>query len=143
DDTAPAAFSFQRNTGNLTVAAVFGQDAISLVRDKLALVAGAHVSYNESTHVEVQPTARLLWTPTPNLQSWAAVSRAVRTPTIFDRSVNGVIDSFHAAPPLFGLVRFVGEPNFRSEAMVSYEAGQRIELGKHVSLDGSAYLTTY
>src|ERR1051325_4216917 len=99
------------------------------------------VSHNEFTGVEVQPTGRLIWTPTKKLSSWAAVSRAVRTPTILERGFDALLGAFPAQPPLFGVVKLMGNPKFRSEPMTSYELGQRIEIAKRVSLDASAFMS--
>ena len=60
----------------------FLMDEISLIDDELAFFIGSRVSYNTFTQVEVQPTARLLWTITDRQIAWAAVSRAVRVPSV-------------------------------------------------------------
>ena len=120
----------------------FFEDEFALVEDKLYFIAGMQVSHNQFTGVELQPTGRLIWTPTQKLSSWAAVSRAVRTPTIIERGIDATLKSF-PAPPLFGLVELIGSPTFRSEPMTSYEVGQRVEIGKRVSLDASAFISFY
>jgi len=121
----------------------FFEDEFALVQDKLYFIAGMQVSHNQFTGVEVQPTGRLIWTPTRKLSSWAAVSRAVRTPTIIERGIDATLLAFPAQPPLFGLVQIIGSPTFRSEPMTSYEVGQRVEIGKRVSLDASAFISFY
>jgi len=121
----------------------FFEDEFALMQDKLYFVAGMQVSHNQFTGIEVQPTGRLIWTPAKKLSSWAAVSRAVRTPTILERGFDALAKAFPAQPPLFGLVELIGSPKFRSEPMTSYELGQRIEIGNRVSLDASAFMSFY
>ena len=60
----------------------FVQDEIALIEDELRFTIGSKVEHNNSTGVEVQPSARLLWTPTPTQSVWGAVSRAVHVPSI-------------------------------------------------------------
>lgn len=63
---------------------VFAQDEIALVEEKLSLILGSKLEHNDYTNIEVQPTIRLLWTPSERQSVWAAVSRAVRTPTMLE-----------------------------------------------------------
>jgi len=123
--------------------AVFGEDQISLVREKVELIVGAQLSHSDFAGFQIQPTARLLWTPTANLSSWAAISRAVRTPSIYERSFDGIVTATPIQPPLFALVHLTGDPNFRSESVVAYEAGQRLQIGPRLSLDASAFYNVY
>lgn len=52
-----------------------------LVQDRLWLTLGSKFEQNNYSDFEMQPSARLLWTPHPEHTLWAAVSRAVRTPS--------------------------------------------------------------
>jgi iron complex outermembrane receptor protein len=128
---------------NDAVFAVFGEDQIALVQEKLEFIAAVQVSHNSFSGLEVQPTARLLWTPTTNLSSWLAVSRAVRTPSIYERSFDSIVTATPIEPPLFGLVHLTGDPNLRTETVVAYEAGQRLQIGPRFSLDASAFYNVY
>jgi iron complex outermembrane receptor protein len=128
---------------NNALFAVFGQDQITLVQDKIELVVGAQLSHGGFSGFQIEPTARLLWTPTANLSTWAAVSRAVRTPSIYERSFDGIVEAIPVQPPLFAFLHLVGDPTFRSETMLAYEAGQRVQLGRRLSFDASAYYNVY
>ncbi len=72
----------------------FLQDEIALIKDRLSLTFGSKLEHNDYTGVEVEPGARLLWTPwaDSSLRSlssqtfWASVSRAVRTPSRTEES---------------------------------------------------------
>jgi len=59
----------------------FLQDEITLREDLLYFTVGSKFEHNDYTGFEFQPTGRLLWTPSPRHSLWAAISRAVRTPT--------------------------------------------------------------
>jgi iron complex outermembrane receptor protein len=122
---------------------VFAEDQITLIPDKLQLIAGAHVSHNEFTGFDVQPTGRLLWTPNDKATTWLAISRAVRTPTLVEQYYDAIVAEEAIAPPLFAVVHLLGDPNFVSEIMVAYEAGQRVQIGRRISLDGSLFYNVY
>jgi len=136
-------FQLQKLNWDLDIYAAFAADEITLVRDRLQFIAGVYAGHNAFTGMEYQPTGRLVWTPTSSLTTWAAVSRAVRTPSIYDRGFNSVLAVFDIAPGLLGAFRGVANPNYRSEPMVAYELGQRIKIGNNISLDGTAFLNSY
>ena len=93
------------------LAAVFAQDQLTLLRDKLELIVGAQLSHGGFAGFQIQPTARLLWTPTAKLSSWVAISRAVRTPSIYERFFEGIATAEPIAAPIICL----GTPDRRSE----------------------------
>ncbi|HKX29299.1 MAG TPA: TonB-dependent receptor, partial [Blastocatellia bacterium] len=59
----------------------FVQDEFTLIKDHLRLTLGSKLEHNDYNGFETQPNVRLLWTPSAHQVVWAAVSRAVRTPT--------------------------------------------------------------
>jgi iron complex outermembrane receptor protein len=89
----------------------------------------------------VQPSGRLLYTPTEKQSLWAAVLRAVRTPTRADTSLIG---DFRALPtgtfPPTVLLRTYGNPNFESEEIIAYELGYRARPLERVSLDVAGFV---
>ena len=52
------------------------------------LTAGTKVEHNDFSGVEIQPTGRISWQPTPSHSAWGAVSRAVRVPTRLERDIS-------------------------------------------------------
>lgn len=68
-----------------SIFSAFIQDTIALWEDQWSLILGCKVEHNDYTGFEVQPSARLLWTPNDRHTVWAAVSRAVRTPSRVER----------------------------------------------------------
>jgi iron complex outermembrane receptor protein len=119
----------------------FVQDEVVVIRDRLTVNLGAKFEHNSFTGFELQPTARLLWTPSLNTTVWAAVSRAVRTPSRIDsdlRLVAQVLD----APPVTR-IEALGSDTLEAEALIAYEAGYRVVPHAHLSLDVSAYYHDY
>ena len=97
---------------------VFVQDEIALVPDRLHLTLGTKLEHNFYTGFEHQPSARVAWFPRKEQTVWAAVSRAVRTPSRIDG------EFFSPRDPPFTTLR--GNPNFVSEELLAYELGWRV-----------------
>ena len=96
----------------------FLQDDITLVVDRLAVAVGMKIERNDYTGVEVQPSGRLNWRVSPSGTLWAAVSRALRTPSRIDREL------FAPGQPPYAIA---GGPGFRSEEVLAYELGYRVQ----------------
>ena len=107
----------------------FIQDVIALVPDRLALTLGTKLENNYYSGWELQPTGRLQFLLSDHQTTWAAVSRAVRTPSRLERDLS-----------VNGLVRGVG---FDSEKLVAYELGYRIEPTAWLSLDAAGFYNDY
>lgn len=124
----------------------FVQDEISLVPDKLRLTVGTKLEYNNITGLEVQPGGRLAWTPTEKQTVWASVSRAVRTPAVFEN--DGTIHLTTLPPsvftgPLPTLITYQGNSDYKSEELIAYELGYRVEPHRRVSVDLAAFVHSY
>src|SRR3546814_6028217 len=52
----------------------------------VTLTLGNKFEHNSHTGLELMPNARLAWRVTDSTMLWSAVSRAVRTPSRFDRA---------------------------------------------------------
>jgi len=117
-----------------TLVNAYAQDEITLVPRRLRLVAGTKVEHNDYTGLEVQPTLRLSYTPSARQTLWGGVSRAVRAPTRIDADVE-----FFAGP--FTIIQ--GNPDFRSEVVIAYELGWRIQPMTGLSLDVATYYDDY
>jgi iron complex outermembrane receptor protein len=143
DTHATSNFAFHpENTDEINYS-IFAEDHFEILPNTLTFIAGVNAGHNSFTGFEVQPTARLLWTPHSRLATWAAISRAVRTPSLYERDLTAIVSSLQVQPGLFGFVQSIGNPSFRSEAVIAYEAGQRVEITKRVSLDASLYYNVY
>jgi iron complex outermembrane receptor protein len=126
-----------------TILSAFVQDEITVVQDRLHLTIGSKFEHNDFTGFEIEPSARLAWTPTEKQTVWAAISRAVRTPTSVDLSIlnNRSASQPPLSPPI--LISVVGNPNFKSEELLAYELGYRVEPTKQVSFDVAAFYNVY
>ncbi|HVC29656.1 MAG TPA: TonB-dependent receptor, partial [Steroidobacteraceae bacterium] len=80
------ALSFVPSRRGLTLGNLFAQEAFSPLKD-LTLILGTKLEDEPFAGWQVQPDARLAWTPREDLLLWAAASRAVRSPTPFDTDV--------------------------------------------------------
>jgi len=96
----------------------FLQDEIALLGDRLVAAVGAKIEHNDYTGVELQPSGRVNWRMSSVSTLWAAVSRALRTPSRIDRE-------FYAPgqPPYL----LAGGPGFHSEEELAYELGYRVQ----------------
>ena len=127
---------------------VFVQDQMLLVKDRLALTLGTKVEHNDFTGFEVQPSARLLWTPTAKQSAWASVSRAVRTPSRAEDDVElrqePVLppDALYPTSPAV-LTSGRGSRDFHSEELIAYEVGYRVEPCARLSLDVALFVNDY
>ncbi len=126
----------------------FVQDEITLYEDFLFLTLGSKFEHNDYSGFEVQPNARLLWTPHERHSFWASVSRAVRTPSRADHDVDLVQFVLPPNDPLLPLPLPVypvvcGSDDFISEVVVAYEMGYRMQATEWFSLDIAAFYNDY
>lgn len=122
---------------------LFIHDEITLIPERLALTLGSKIEHHDHTGFEVQPSARLLWSPTDQSALWASISRAVRTPARFDRGsrLNSAVSATESGMPL--LVALVADSSAVSETLIAYELGYRIEPTSNISLDLAGYYNVY
>lgn len=126
------------------VASVFAQDTINLVDNQLSLTLGTKISHNDFTGTEVQPSARLLWTPTDRVSSWFGASRAVRTSSRLVRDARIVLPGNGSAGPPPGVFPvFSGNPEIASEDVFSLEAGLRHQPNSAFSWDAAVFWNKY
>ncbi|MGH9545235.1 MAG: TonB-dependent receptor plug domain-containing protein [Terriglobales bacterium] len=100
----------------------FVQDEIAIVPNKFSLMVGSKLEHNNYTGFEFQPSIRGLWSITPRQTFWAAVTRAVRTPSRIEEDFH--LTDFGIANPLI-YVAIEGNHQLTSERLIGYEAGYR------------------
>jgi len=118
----------------------FVQDEIAIVRDRLSLTIGSKFLHNSYSGFEVEPGARVLWTPNLRQTVWAAVTRAVRTPSRVEEDLQLTA---MAAPNPLTFYRVVGDRGFSSENLVGYEAGYRTLVKPKFYVDIAAFYNNY
>ncbi len=120
----------------------FAQDEITIVPRRLRLTLGTKLEHNDYTGFEAQPDVRLLFTPSASASIWAAVSRAVRTPSRFEQTARiGLAVTPSETLPVATTV--FGDPAFRSETVVAYELGTRGRVLPWLSLDAALFYDVY
>jgi iron complex outermembrane receptor protein len=122
---------------------VFAQDEIALAGRRVHVTLGAKLEHDTYVAWGLQPTARVLWEGPRRQHVWAAVSRALRTPSLFDLGIRidlGMIPSAQGLPTAIGLL---GNPDARTERVVSTEAGYRVDVGTTATLDITAFSNRY
>lgn len=121
----------------------FFQYQVALAANRVHLTLGTKLQHHYYTGFAAMPTARVAWTPNDNHTIWAAVSRAVRTPSDTDVSVRYNASLFSAPDGTLEVVRLYGNPNFKNEDVISFEVGYRALLYKNLSLDVAIYFNDY
>ncbi len=132
--------TLQRDKQDDHLVTAFVQDEIALIPERLSLTLGTKIEHNDYTGTEIQPTARLSYRPTPRQTLWAAVSRAVRTPSRVEQTMllQAVLP---AVPPIPITMR--GDDSYDSENVIAYEMGYRVQAAKSLVLDFAAFYNDY
>ncbi|MEW6235037.1 MAG: TonB-dependent receptor [Candidatus Omnitrophota bacterium] len=126
----------------------FLQDDIMLAAEELYLTLGAKFEHNDYTGFEIQPNARLRWSPHPHHTLWASVSRAVRTPARYEHDASIVLGVFPPGDPQNPLpypflIWPKGDRDFTSENLIAYEMGYRCLASERLTLDAAAFYNDY
>lgn len=131
DDLTNVANSFVLVPARRTVGIgdIFAQDTFAL-RDNLKLTFGTKIEDSTYAGIDLLPSIRLGWTVSDRTFLWAAISRAVRTPSRLDRELT--------APGLLAPAL-----DFTSEKLVAYEVGYRGRPTSQTSLSVSFYYNVY
>lgn len=117
----------------------FVQDEIAVVPARFYVTAGSKLEHNDYTGFEWMPSVRATWTPGDRHMFWGAVSRALRAPSRNDTNLVLNIGEFSGPGGTPTLLRLLGNPNFKDERLISYEAGYRAAIAKRLSIDVAAY----
>ena len=140
--------SWNPDNRDIDLLSAFVQDEITLVDNKVKLTLGSKFEHNDYTGFEIQPNARLMWTPDKYCSMWAAISRGVRTPSRTEadgRINNSVLPPGSLLPgfPGYGLVTLLGSDDYESEELLAYELGYRLQPNSRLSLDIAAFFNDY
>ena len=146
-DTSLTTFSPRERTNHLI--GTFIRDDITLIPDRLLFTLGSRFEHNDFTGMEIQPNARLMWTPNTENSIWMAVSRAVRTPSRAEiDSLINLTPQFQAFPGLPTLpfpiaASLQGGNHFNSEKLIAYELGYRHQFSPQASIDMTGFINDY
>jgi iron complex outermembrane recepter protein len=125
-------FFFAPPGRDLLLANGFVQDTWS-VTDRLDLRAGIKLEKDPYVPASLLPEVRVSWTPMAGSLIWAAVSRAVRSPTPFDRDVE----------ERAGIASLSGNRLFRTEKLTAYELGLRMQPAREISFSATGFVHRY
>jgi iron complex outermembrane receptor protein len=144
DDIAPTEIiRSAQNTHESDLLSAFVQDEIALGR-AWRLTLGSKFDDDDYTGFEIQPNARLQWAG-ERQTIWAAVSRAVRSPSELDRE----FDILLAAGPPFPMstlpltIELLPSPDFESEDVLAYELGYRQQVTPTLDVDIALFHNDY
>ena len=118
---------------SLTLANVFLQDTIS-VSSAINVTLGLKAEDDPFSGWTPLPDLRLSWAINDHVATWAAASRAIRSPTPFDTDVVEKI-----GPTVF----LQGNSGFRPEEVHAYEIGARAQPSESVSLSIAGFYNVY
>jgi iron complex outermembrane receptor protein len=115
----------------------FAQDEISFFDGRVAVTIGSKFEHTNFGGFDAQPSLRLLYAPNKRQSYWAAVSRAVVTPS---RLEEGFLLAAYT-PTL--VLQVVGNSHFKNESQTGYEAGFRELISSNVYVDVAAFHNNY
>jgi iron complex outermembrane receptor protein len=127
-----------RNSNVTSLVGAFVQDEIELAR-RVRVTIGTKLEYDPVSHLQLQPTLRLLFKASERQTIWAAATSAVRTPS--EMEVNGQINAgaFPDGRGGTGLIVVTGNPEIQPERILSYEAGYRWQAASTIVFDATAF----
>ncbi|MEO6339836.1 MAG: TonB-dependent receptor [Caulobacteraceae bacterium] len=129
----PPSLRFAPPGRTLKLANIFVQDSISVTPTVKAVV-GLKLEDDPYSGATLLPSVRLSWKPSDGAMLWAAASRAIRSPTPFDRDVVETLGT---------TVFLTGGANFAPEKLTAYEAGLRVQPSPRASFSLSAFYNVY
>ncbi|MFT5697447.1 MAG: iron complex outermembrane receptor protein [Desulforhopalus sp.] len=141
DGTITTAFEPESKSDD--VWSTFIQDDINIVDDFAWITLGTKLEHNDYSGFEVQPSVRFRLQPDPKQLIWAAVSRAVRTPSRAETDVAVNLGTMVDGQGNVGVQRLEGSDSFDSETLIAYELGYRWQVKQSLSFDIAAYFNDY
>lgn len=128
----------------------FLQNTTELVEGKLYAMVGSKFTEHEFVGFQVQPNARIWWTPSPTQTLWAAVSRPIRTPSRFEEDGTLVLSYADIGALTGGAPNGViiplsvtGNDALRAEQLVAWELGHRWQPSPRWLLETSVFYNDY
>jgi iron complex outermembrane receptor protein len=126
----------------------FVQDEVSLFDRRMRVTLGSKFEHNDFTGFEVEPNIRAVGVISQNQSVWAAISRAVRTPALTEEGLR--LDEAAVPPgtppfnsPLPVIEAIFGSTQFKSEDLLAYEVGYRVQATSTFSADIATFYNSY
>jgi iron complex outermembrane recepter protein len=134
--------SFSTSAATQNIFSGFVQDDITLPAS-VWLTLGSKFESNTYTGLEAQPSARLRWKPHAAHSFWAAISRAIRTPSRYEDEVRINVLALPTPAGVPALLTLFGDQQLISEKLLAYELGYRNQPASSVSLDIALFYNSY
>lgn len=121
----------------------FVQDEITLKPNRLYLTMGMKLEHQDFAGLQIEPAARLAWTPSDRHTFWASSSRAARTPSRVDTGANIGLAAFPGPDGVSQEVVLLGNLQQQAEHVVANELGYRTQVNRRFSVDIATFFNTY
>lgn len=126
----------------------FLQDEMMLIPDRLKFIVGSKFEHNAFSGLQIQPNARLIWSPDSRHSIWTAVSKAVTTPSRSKQELDIWLATEPPSAETGNLpVKVTGQTSvapqkYKSEEVLAYELGYHFQSSK-LSTDLSLFYNDY
>jgi len=127
----------------MSLVTAFAQDEMAVFGDRGSITLGSQVQYDSNAGAGVQPTARLMWKALPRQRLWAAVSRALRTPSLQDRGIRATLPPTPTDSGLPLVLVTQGNPAAQTESLADLEAGYRLDIGSSAWIGATGFVGRY
>lgn len=121
------------------IISAFLQNQFAIIPKEIYLTLGSKFENNSLVGFEIEPSARIAWYPDNQQTLWAAVSRAVRTPSIGENNLT--VDALSVVPGVVAQSQY--NKGFASEDLIAYEMGYRVKPDQQLSIDSTAFIHSY
>ncbi len=122
----------------------FVQDKIALIENEWYLTLGSKFEHNDFTGFEAQPSARMTFLVDDKQTVWAAVSRAIRTPSRSADDLRNVVSALPNTPfGQAGLAVRIGNRDVDKVSMYAYELGYRVQPDENLAIDVTGFYNRY
>jgi iron complex outermembrane recepter protein len=135
--------SFQPQNLVTQIFSSFVQDEIAIRPHRLYVSLGTKLEHEYYNGFNLQPSARLTWTPDDRDTFWAAFSGAQRTPSRVETSIRYNVAALPGPDNLATLISVFGNSNQLNERLIATEAGFRKQLSDRLSFDSTVFFNQY
>jgi iron complex outermembrane recepter protein len=140
---ATSRISFTPQDLNTQIFSAFVQDEIAIRPDRLYVTLGTKAEHEYYNGFNLQPTARVTWTPDNRSRLWADISGAQGTPSRVDTSVRFNYAAYPGPDNLPVLLTLFGNSNLTNELLTATEAGFRKQVSGKISFDSTIFFNRY
>jgi iron complex outermembrane recepter protein len=121
---------------------VFVQDQIQLTQS-LSLTVGSKLEHQPYAGFQLEPSARMVWTPTDRQTVWMSASQAIKEVSREEEELQIEPYTFPLPGGGFGVAEYSGSTKAQAERFRDFEIGYRAQPAKQFSVDVTAYAGLY